>query len=144
MHNYSLRQFGRTILTIAGIILLVIFGSRAASQATSLSAVGGQTKHSQYPIALTASQLVAIAGTETQHDTAGAYGVAILDSSASGNLASDQGVEDNNAAVKIAGQVKQAASQLIDGNEGEVSNTIQAIKPDKSNTQQTILQTDVK
>lgn len=36
---------GRTVLTIIGIVLLIIFGMRAASQASSLAAAGGQSKH---------------------------------------------------------------------------------------------------
>lgn len=45
MHQHTgLRQVGRTILTITGIVLLIIFGARAASQASNLAAVGGKTK----------------------------------------------------------------------------------------------------
>lgn len=43
-HKFGLREFGRTVLTVVGIVLLVIFGARAASQASSLTAVGGQPK----------------------------------------------------------------------------------------------------
>lgn len=44
MQHFGLRQFGRTMFTIAGIVLLIIFGARAASQASSLTAVGGEVK----------------------------------------------------------------------------------------------------
>jgi hypothetical protein len=44
MHHFRLRRFGRTLFTITGIALLIIFGARAASQAGSLAAVGGEVK----------------------------------------------------------------------------------------------------
>ena len=49
MQHSGIRQIGRTLLTLAGILLLIIFGTRAASQATSLAAVGGQAKKTALP-----------------------------------------------------------------------------------------------
>jgi len=40
--NFGIREFGRTILTVTGIILLLLFGVRAASQASSLEPVRGK------------------------------------------------------------------------------------------------------
>ena len=40
MQQSTFRGFGKTVLTILGIVLLLIFGTRAASQASSLAAVG--------------------------------------------------------------------------------------------------------
>jgi hypothetical protein len=40
--NFSFRELTRTVLTVTGLILLIIFGSRAASQASSITAVRGQ------------------------------------------------------------------------------------------------------
>ncbi|HET7320634.1 MAG TPA: hypothetical protein VFI84_03585 [Candidatus Saccharimonadales bacterium] len=143
MQNYSLRQFGRTILTITGILLLVIFGSRAASQATSLSAVGGQTKHSLFPIALTASQLVAIAGMSTQHTATSAYELAAV-TSASGNELQSNTTEQGNGVAKAASHIKKAASQLADETEGDVTAATQAATQGNASPQKGILQTDVK
>ena len=56
MQHSGLRQFSRTILTVVGILLLIIFGTRAASQASSLTAVGGRPKPSSFPVALPASR----------------------------------------------------------------------------------------
>lgn len=57
MQHSGIRQVGRTLLTLAGILLLIIFGTRAASQATSLAAVGGQTKKAALPILYGPTQL---------------------------------------------------------------------------------------
>src|SRR4051794_38002245 len=46
MQHTGLGQLSKTILTITGLMLLIIFGTRAASQASSVAAVGGQTKKS--------------------------------------------------------------------------------------------------
>ena len=48
--KFGLREFGRTVLTVTGIVLLIVFGARAASQASSLAAVGGKTQ--QYKTSL--------------------------------------------------------------------------------------------
>lgn len=50
MQHFGLRQFSRAIFTIAGIVLLIIFGARAASQAGSLAAAGGQAKRATIPL----------------------------------------------------------------------------------------------
>lgn len=118
MHNYSLRQFGRTILTITGILLLVIFGGRAASQATSLSAVGGQTKHTVYPIALTASQLVAIAETGTRYSLANSYTVI---SPGANEAKESKPSKDNLKIANMSGRAKQAVAQLANEAESKVS-----------------------
>ena len=45
MHsNFGFRELSRVVLTVVGIILLLVFGARAASQASSVTAVGGQAK----------------------------------------------------------------------------------------------------
>lgn len=144
MHNYSLRQFGRTILTIAGILLLVIFGSRAASQATSLSAVGGQPNHSLYPIALTASQLVSIARTSSQHSAAQSYEVAVAEGDTSENQVASQPSEDTEKVAKAAGKLKQTAAQLADEAKSKISDTTQTAKQDEDSSRQDLLQLGVK
>jgi len=51
MHRPAFFGFARTVLTVVGIGLLIIFGVRAASQASSLTAVGGsEAKRSRLPI----------------------------------------------------------------------------------------------
>lgn len=51
MQRSVFHGFGKTLLTIIGIVLLIIFGTRAASQASSLAAVGGSgAKKGSMPI----------------------------------------------------------------------------------------------
>jgi hypothetical protein len=149
MQHYGLRQFGRTILTITGILLLVIFGTRAASQATSLTAVGGQPKHFVYPVSLTAPQLVALAAANPA--TSSPVFFSALDS-ANDQAATDTQPETpsatNNETAKVAAVTKNLekdANELADQSKDNVQEAnAQVSKVDMPKVQEYSPQTDVK
>lgn len=68
MQHSGLREISRIILTIAGIVLLLVFGSRAASQATSIAAVGGQAKKASLAL-FTPAQYAAMASADVSRVT---------------------------------------------------------------------------
>lgn len=62
MQNFGIRQISRTILTVVGIVLLIVFGIRAAGQASDYTAVHGRINQSSSPVSLSIHQLATIGG----------------------------------------------------------------------------------
>jgi len=148
MQHYGLRQFGRTVLTIAGIILLVIFGTRAASQANSVTAVGGESKkHTVYPISLTAPQLVAISAAPASGQRIVSYiapGSEVTNFPIAEHATATQSGEIKNKVATATKHVKGAASKLKDEVADITSSSISQSKTDIPKPQHDLAETDVK
>jgi hypothetical protein len=91
MHRPAFFGFARTVLTVVGIGLLIIFGVRAASQASSLAAVGGsEAKRSKLPIA-NINRLAATLGTITDQQQSFSVSQPAMDSSTSSPVSKKHG-----------------------------------------------------
>lgn len=135
--NFGFRELTKTVLTITGLLLLVIFGTRAASQASSIAAVRGEPTRAVFGAGVTLGKLQVLPSATDSLSSAPSSGIM-----GSKSEAEDTAVASNRPDDQAKQLLNETKAKLKNAQEN-VENSITGVAATYEKSER-LLKTDVK